>query len=137
MFKSLKRLIDSRLGRNIVLDDFANEYGYFIKVDHSYLYSVITFLRNDPDVRLTLLDQIISLPAEFSTFEEKEPDEKRLHLLYQLKSMKLPYRVTLAIEIDKTTDAIQSISSLFSGASWLEADLKAKHNVTIEETFER
>lgn len=134
MFKSLKSFIDSRLGRSFVLDDFANDYGYFLKIHHNHLYSVAFFLKNDPDTRLTLLDQIIAFPSQYLAFSDQPADLCfRLQILYQFKSLKLPYRVTLAIDIDKS-DSIPSIAPLFLGARWQETDIETMYGLSIEES---
>lgn len=130
MFTSLKSFIDSRLGRGIVIDDFVNEYGFFIKINASYLYSTAFFLKNDPDLRLTLLDQIIVLPKGVLIFANQTPNQDQTQILYQLKSLKLPYRVTITIEANEAP--IASLSPLFAGAKWLESDICAHNNINID-----
>jgi NADH:ubiquinone oxidoreductase subunit C len=135
MFISLKSFINSRFGKDIVLDDLTNDYGYFIKVHQLHFSAIVSFLKNDPDVKLTLLDQIIAIPSQlFSQKDHNTSDISTLEILYQLKSLKLPYRVTLVLEINNKGDAIPSISSLFLGARWLEIDLCNTYNILIEKS---
>ena len=141
MFESLRGLMDSRLGQNIVLDDFMNDDGFFIKIPPAQLYSVAFFLKNDPDVRLTLFDQIIPLPMNVlpwktSTIVNGQPKKHQLEFLYQLKSLKLPYRVTLVIEVGDDTP-LMSIVPLYAGARWYEVDLYAAFGLSFEESDKR
>lgn len=133
MFESLRGLIDSRLGKGIVLDDFMNGESFFIKVRPMQLYSVAFFLKNDPDVRLTLLDQITVLPKDVLPWPtENVASSAKYEVLYQLKSLKLPYRVTLVLEMNQDA-TMPSIAQLFVGARWQETDLCLMYGCSIEE----
>lgn len=138
MFESLKSLIDSRLGKEIVVDDFVFEDDFFIKIPASQLYSVAFFLKNDPDVRLTLMDKIIALPA--TALPWKNPGgggaKVQVQILYQLRSLKLPYRVTLVIDL-RPEISMMSITGLYAGARFLEADLAALYGCSFEENERR
>jgi NADH:ubiquinone oxidoreductase subunit C len=134
MFKSLRSFINSRLGHQVVLDDLSNDYGYFIKIPYHQLHLVAFFLKNDPDTRLILLDQIIALPSQFFMWNDTPPSNNSwLQLLYQLKSLKLPYRVTLAIEIERDCPGISSIANLFAGAQWQEEEIRLQYGLNIAE----
>ncbi len=134
MFKSLKSLLDQRLGSLIVQDDISLPQGYFIKVDQSHLNAATYFLKHDPDTRLTLLDQIIVIPTKILEWPNKEINSDATHeIIYQLRSLKLPYRVNIVIEVSKGDKLLPSISSLFAGALWLENDIAAKFNFDIAE----
>lgn len=133
MFKSIKRLIDTRLGRGIVIEDQSNEYGYFVKIHEHNLYTVVFFLKNDPDVKLALLDQIICFPRHFSIWEQgQNKNELGFEILYQLQSLKLPYRVSISIEINGDHKSLQSLTPLFFGARWQEEDISKRHGINIE-----
>lgn len=170
MFTSLKQFINSRLGRGIVQEDFFDEHDYYIFIDPSHLYSVLFFLKNDPDLNLTLLDQIIAIPSPLfanniepeaeqlkgfaNNFPRAIPERTRelsekivsqpfppmssqpdhLKILYQLKSFKLPYKVTAIIKIESPDQIIPTISPLFSGALWQEQDIAATHHILIEKS---
>lgn len=133
MFKSLKSFIDSRLGTGIVIEDVTNDAGYFVRIHPRQLYSVIFFLKHDPDVRLTLLDQVIALPSSCVSWWHQKNHRSELAILYQLKSLKLPYRVTVGIEFDRSSDTIPSIASLYIGARWQEIDIGNTYGITIED----
>lgn len=137
MFESLKSLIDSRLGKDIVHDDFVFDNDFFIKISDRQLYSVAFFLKNDPDVRLTLLDQIIALPS--SVLPWKNPINHpavSYQLIYQLKSLKLPYRVSLVIDVD-TELPLTSLYPLYAGTRFFEVDLAARLGCSFEEKDKR
>lgn len=135
MFKSIKSLIDSRLGRELVIADLSSDFTYFIKLNRGDLYVVLSFLKNDPDVKLTLLDQIICLSGQFMLWDLPSQSQNPIwQILYQFKSLKLPYRVTLAVDVNNKTDNLSSIAPLFAGARWLEADLRAHYGITIDES---
>lgn len=138
MFESLTSLIDSRLGQNIVINDYMNDDdGFFIQISPSQLYSVAFFLKNDPDVRLTLLDQIIALPHGFMPWPStSEITDHSVQVLYQLKSLKLPYRVTLVIDVNDDAHVI-SITPLYAGARWLEADISTTFGISFEDGEKR
>jgi NADH:ubiquinone oxidoreductase subunit C len=132
MFASLKKLIDSRLGRLIVLDDFAIPAGYFIKVAPAHLQMAAFFLKNDPDTRLIVLDQIIITKSGALPWPQTS-HEGAWEILYQLKSLKLPYRVTLVLEPPEGV-LVPSIAGLFLGARWLEADISHNFGIEFEES---
>src|SRR5437016_3815988 len=96
MFDSLKHLIEGRLGKLIVLDDFVFAFDYFLKIEAEHLLTAAFFLKNDPDVRLTLLDQIIVIPKGSVPWTK---EAKELEIVYQLKSLKLPYQVSLVVDV--------------------------------------
>lgn len=134
MFKSLKSLLDQRLGSLIVQDDLAFDEGYYIKVDPAHLNAASYFLKHDPDTRLTLLDYIMVikiniLPWKLGTINTESTHE----IIYQLKSLKLPYRVNIAIETSQHAGLIPSIHSLYAGARWLENDIMKNYNFDIDE----
>lgn len=129
MFKSLKKLIESRMGKNIVLEDFTNSFGYFIKIQPKNLYDVAYFLKHDPDVKLTLFDQILLIPPSYLPWQHLSTD---LEILYQLRSLKLPYPVTLVLSITDEL-SIPSIKNLFAGALTKEQEVAKLFGVSIEE----
>lgn len=133
MFTSLKKLIDTRLGRLVALDDLAISNGYFVRVAPEHLQAAAFFLKNDPDTRLILLDQIVAISAGILPWPKSA---KVLHsdieILYQLRSLKLPYRVTLCISpLDHAL--VPSLGALFMGAHWLEADISSAYNIEFED----
>ncbi|MCA9508148.1 MAG: NADH-quinone oxidoreductase subunit C [Myxococcales bacterium] len=134
MFKSLKQLLDQRLGSLIVQDDLALDEGYYIKVDATHLNAASYFLKHDPDTRLTLLDYIMvikvdTLPWTLGVIEPNSTHE----IVYQLKSLKLPYKINIVIEVSKNTGVIPSIQNLFIGARWLENDIRENYYFDINE----
>lgn len=131
MFKSLKRLIESRMDKNIVMADFTNSYGYFIKIKPENLYDVAYFLKHDPDVRLTLFDQMLLIPPQYLPWQNI--DKAQIEILYQLRSLKLPYRVTLAVSISNEQISIQSIKDLYAGAERQEQELVSLYGLSLEE----
>lgn len=132
MFTSIKNIIDSRLNKGIVLDDFDNEHGHFIKINHRFLYKIVSFIKSDPDIKANLLDQIFYLTSEFKIWQDTYNDDNCFELVYQFKSIKLPYKVSIVIDIDPKSNIVFSISSLFIGASWIENDLKDQLGIKFE-----
>jgi len=136
VFTSLKDFINSRLGSGMVIKDHSSYYGYFILIYEKHLHHVLFFLKNDPDLMLTLLDQIVALPSTCSLFDDDERAPKvEVRLLYQLKSVKLPYRVTIVIDVDPINTAIPSITAIFKGARWQEEDISKQFEVTFVESY--
>jgi len=135
MFTSLKKLIDSRLGHLIVLDDLATPHGFFIKVAPLHVQAAAFFLKNDPDTRLIMLDQIIVIKAGVLPWPQAAIDSALApwEILYQLKSLKLPYRVTLALQPTRGS-LVPSIAALFAGASWLETDIAHQFAIEFEDS---
>ena len=134
MFTSLKKLIDSRLGRLIVLDDLATPNAFFIKISPLHVQAAAFFLKNDPDTRLIMLDQIIVIKAGILPWPQALLDSQLApwEILYQLKSLKLPYQVTLALQ-PAPGSLVPSIAALFAGAPWLEADISHKFGIEFED----
>ena len=130
MFTSLKKLIDSRLGRLIVLDDLATPNGFFIKVSVLHVQAAAFFLKNDPDTRLIMLDQIIALKAGTLPWPQALNNDRLApwEILYQLKSLKLPYQVTMTLQ-PPLGSLVPSIAALFAGAPWLEEDISHKFGI--------
>lgn len=130
MFKSIKRLIDSRMGKNVVLADFTSNHGYFIKIQAEALYDVAFFLKHDPDVKLTLFDQILFIPSQYLPWPNTA---EKLEILYQLRSLKLPYKVTLVLDIADDQISIPSIRSLYAGAAKEEQKIATLYGLSLEE----
>lgn len=132
MFDSLKYIIEKRLGSLIVLDDIASQLGYFLKIAPEHLQTAAFFLKNDPDTRLTLLDQIIVIPGGVLHWPKNPPLYPKEEILYQLRSLKLPYRISLAVEAPLGHEALPSISPLFLGARWLESDINQNYGIEFD-----
>jgi hypothetical protein len=133
MFNSLKSFIELRLGTGLITDEIATGYGYFIKTEYTHLDRLISFLKTDPDLRLNLLDQIVALPKQCTLFPSEHDDASCICICYQLKSLKLPYRVGLVIHINTQTDSLKSIVKHFLGARWLEEDISQEYDLIIED----
>lgn len=134
MFSSIKNLIHLRLDKNLAIDEFVDGFHYTIKVKQSALGILITFFKTDPDLQLNVLDQIVALPKECNIFSSSEEESPILSIMYQFKSLKLPYRVSLWIDIHKHDDAIKSIGRHFLGARWYEDDIAKKYDLVFEIT---
>lgn len=132
MFGSIKNLIEKRLGKLIVLDDLSLTGAYFIKVAPEHLQAAVFFLKNDPDTRLTLLDQIIIIPAGLIGWAKTQDNIAIWEIMYQLKSLKLPYRVSLIVDAPPPHEALPSIFPLFLGARWQEMDIKDAYGIEFE-----
>lgn len=132
MFTSLKQFIELRLGYGLTTDELIHENGYFLKTTYQYLDPLISFLKSDPDLRLNALDTIFVAPQPWGLFTQGN-DESHISIVYQFKSLKLPYRVSLVLQINHATETIISISRHFAGASWLEADISKKYNLVIDD----
>ena len=132
MFQGIKNLIDSRLKQNIILDELTNDYGTFIKIDPTDLYLVVLFLKRDPDTRLSILEQIIDIEPGFFYWPNLGVTEN-LELLYQFKSLKMPYKISVSIEIDKKNPFVLCIKQIYKAASFFQEDLNKKYNLEFEE----
>ncbi|HXW53845.1 MAG TPA: NADH-quinone oxidoreductase subunit C [Myxococcota bacterium] len=136
MFTSLKSLIDQRLGSGVITHELSTDFGYFIFIHQKHLYHVLFFLKNDPDLKLTLLDQIIGLPEKHPISDmTKDNIDTYFTILYQLKSLNLPYRVTVVIQFDRAQDTLPGISDIFAGARWQEEDLAKSFEITFLESY--
>lgn len=136
MFKSLKQLIEQRLGGLIVRDDLSLDDGYFIKIEPAHLNPTLYFLKHDPDTRLGILDHIISINAGLLPWKNPPYNPKASwEIIYQLKSIYLPYRINIAIEVEKDGIIIPTISPLYSAACWIEDDLSQELNIEFEENY--
>jgi NADH:ubiquinone oxidoreductase subunit C len=134
MFKGIKNLIDSRLKQNIILDELNNNYGTFIKIDPSDLYLVLFFLKRDPDTKLSILEQIIDIEPGFFSWPNLGIT-KNLELLYQFKSLKMPYKISVSVEIDNNNPFILCIKQIYKAASFFQEDLSKKYNLEFEEPY--
>lgn len=130
MLDSLKQLIENRLGLNIVLDDILISDIYYIKISPLHLRAALYFLKHDPDTRLNLLDQIIILPTHSIIWPRGLKSKASHEIFYQFKSLKLPYKVSLVLEVEPPLELLPSITPIFLGARWLEEDIS--HNYKIE-----
>lgn len=132
MFDSLKLIIERRLGKVIALDDLSLSDEYFVRVSAKHLQAALFFLKNDPDTRLTLLDQIVVIPGNILPWSKIEIATPTWQIMYQLRSLKLPYRVSLVVDVPPITEALPSIYPLFLGARWQEIDIKNTHGIDFE-----
>jgi NADH:ubiquinone oxidoreductase subunit C len=134
MFESIKYLIDVRLGSSIVLDDLFLAGNHFIKIDSAHLLTTVFFLRSDPDTRLNVLDDIFVLDSSFLPWSKPvSPTGQCNEVIYQFKSLVLPYRISLVIDSVDNALSIPSLLQLYSGAAWCEEDIRLSHNIDFEE----
>jgi NADH:ubiquinone oxidoreductase subunit C len=136
MFTSLKEFIELRLGYGLINNEIIHEGSFFIKTSNQFIDPLVEFLKNDPDVNLNALDTIFGIPKQCLPFTDMEPHTE-ISIVYQLRSLKLPYKVNVVIDINEGFDSIVSISGHFAGAVWLEADISQKYSLTILETRAR
>lgn len=138
MLKSLRQLIDIRLQRFVVLEDFYSELGHFLRIAPDNLLTLAFFLKNDPDTRLLLLDYIFVLESSVITWPSKkrEEHEKSLQIFYQLSSLKLPYQINIGVDMPNSM-TVPSLSPIFAGAAWIESDLAHQYGITFTTTLKK
>jgi NADH:ubiquinone oxidoreductase subunit C len=133
MFKSLKQLIDSRLGQNIAIHDVMVDGIYFIKLKSTHLLRAANFLKHDPDTSLALFHQMLVIPIGLIPWPEfTSAKENSFEIIYQLKSLKLSYEVSLAVEKDELDEQIPSIADIYLGARFFEKDISSKTGLNFE-----
>lgn len=134
MFNSVSDLIQNRLGKLIILDHFSLDEEVFLLVENKYLATALFFLKNDPDTRLNLLDQIVAVFGNFLPWPKITAKKEDLYLLYQLKSLRLPYSLTAAIKVTKD-EPIMSIKHLYLGAQYFEEDFAQDFSLVFDESL--
>lgn len=119
------------MGKSVVIEDFSNRDGYFVRIEPDKLYEVAYFLKHDPDVRLMLFDQILLIPSQYLPWATSHGQGQEI--LYQLRSLKLPYRVTLVVAITDEQISMPSIKGLFAGALGQEEEIARLYGLSLEE----
>lgn len=132
MFTSLKNFIDLRLGSGLILDELIDDNNFYLKTNYQHFDRLIGFLKADPDLRLNFLDHIFVVPGESPIFFH-QTSPSTLSIVYQLKSLKLPYQASLVIEVLPGQDSIPSIAKHFLGARWLEEDISQEYMLSIQD----
>lgn len=132
MFTSLKTFIDLRLGEGLIFDELIDESNFYLKTNYQHFDRLIGFLKADPDLRLNFLDHIFVLPGESPIFIAPPPAPV-LSIVYQLKSLKLPYQASLVVDVLPGQEIIPSIAKHFLGARWLEEDIGDEYMLTIQD----
>lgn len=132
MFQEIKELIHYRLKKNLILEEITNNYGIFLKIECHNLYKVISFLKKDPDIKISILEQIIALPNN-SFYWPQSGYQDKFSLVYQFKSLKMPYKISLIVYLETDMLFISCIKNLYKCADFFQKDLYEKYGVEFEE----
>lgn len=132
MFQEIKDLIDYRLKKDLVLQEFSKNFTTFLQIKPDNLYSVVSFLKKDPDIKISILEQIIALPNNSFCWPITGYQDK-FGLMYQFKSLKMPYQISLIIYLENDSMFINCIKNLYKAAEFIQKDLHEKHGIEFEE----
>ncbi|MCP4503535.1 MAG: NADH-quinone oxidoreductase subunit C, partial [Deltaproteobacteria bacterium] len=114
----LARLIQRRMGPGYIRDPQQLALGESAEVQVEFLLDVLQFLKRDPDADLELLVDLSCVDRLRNT-----PEHPRYAIFYVLRSVRLPYQLSLHVFLDDDTPEIPSVSGLYPAADWLEREL--------------
>jgi NADH-quinone oxidoreductase subunit C len=116
------------LGRKIAaalpggLRAHAVNYGELtLEIERDGILSALTFLRDDPECRFTLLIDITAV--------DWPQRETRFDVVYHLLSLAGNRRVRVKIQTDENTNVL-SVTSIFPAANWLERETFDMYGIT-------
>lgn len=93
--------------------EHTNLYSYEL-VDQRHLPGLINFVKNDPDLRFTVLTDLFA--ADFIN------REKRFEVVYSLLSLKLNQRIIFKISLSEN-EKPHTISDIYQAANWYEREI--------------
>lgn len=93
------------------------------KADKANLLELLTFLKDSPDLRFTILTDLFA--ADFPS------RHKRFELVYNLLSLELNERIIIKVEVAKE-EALPSATKIFSASCWYEREVFDMFGVMFE-----
>lgn len=95
-------------------------------VDKQHLPGLISFVKNDPTLRFTILTDLfaadfINIPL-WKRASEESNREKRFEVVYSLLSLKLNQRLILKISLAEN-ETPHTISDIYQAANWYEREI--------------
>ncbi len=98
-------------------DDFRDQQSFYVRKE--YLHDICEALFKDDDLDVKFLSDITAIDW-FGTPDEKEG---RFEVIYNLFSLKNRHRFFLKVRLDGENPEIDTISTIWSAADWLEREV--------------
>ncbi|HEY3736202.1 MAG TPA: NADH-quinone oxidoreductase subunit C [Jatrophihabitans sp.] len=89
-----------------------------LHLEREHLLGVAAALRNDPNLRFELLSSV----AGVDYLDPSNPESKRLHAVYELRSMTYRRRLRLEVAASVADPHIPSVVGLYPTADWQERE---------------
>jgi NADH-quinone oxidoreductase subunit C len=118
MKEKIKEFINVNFAGAIVReDDFRNQFSLYIHKE--FLFDICRTLKNDPDLQFLFLSDICSL----DWLGDSKESSGRFEIIYNLFSLKNNYRLMLKVFLPADKPDIDSLTSLWHTADWLEREV--------------
>jgi len=98
-------------------DDFRGELSFFIRKE--FLLDICKALFDDRELEVRFLSDICAL----DWLGQPEEDEGRFEVVYNLYSIKNKYRFFLRVKLSEDNPDVDSITSIWQSANWLEREV--------------
>lgn len=92
-------------------------------VEKSSILSLCTFLKNDPELKMNYLVDVIGV--------DYQPREPRFEVVYHLYSISRKHRVRLKVRLAEG-EAVASVSNVWKGADWPEREAYDMFGIVFE-----
>ena len=110
------QLLAARLGAAVLRreEGFGEETVY---IDRDHLVEAMTLLRDDPDAAYT-----VPLFVTAVDFPDREPDEPRFDVVYQLRSLEHNDVCRVVVQVSEQDPRVPSLEGVFAGMDWHERE---------------
>jgi len=123
----LVELLRQRRRHLRLLDTGVDSWGETLCVAADDLLHVLAFLQADPDADLEVLVDVVCIDHHEDSDEAKasdvDDDENRFEVVYLLRSVRLPYQLSVRVFTSSEHPQVPSVTSLYPSADWLEREL--------------
>jgi NADH-quinone oxidoreductase subunit C len=113
-----REFFKSRLANAVIKEDvFRDQLSFYIKPQ--YLLEVCQALLEDTELDIKYLSDITSL----DWLNHEQAADGRFEVIYNLYSLSHHYRLLLKVRLPESNPAIQTLTTLWSSANWLEREV--------------
>jgi NADH-quinone oxidoreductase subunit C len=118
MEEKIREFIKTHFGGAVIEEDyFRNQLSIYIFKE--FLFDLCRALRDEPDLQFNFLSDICSL----DWLGDPKVSDGRFEVIYNLFSIKNSYRLLLKIRLPADKPDIDSLTSLWHTADWLEREV--------------
>ena len=123
---TLSNIVQKRLGKNFIRQNFSNDDGEHVLIEKSALLKVVTFGKKDPDINVDFLIDIC--PVQFNAGQKPynwlidKNNIPQFEIIYSFRSSFLQYNYFISTFLYEDLSII-SLYKLFAAANWLEREI--------------
>lgn len=123
----LRAFLQDNFSKNLIGEDnFRDQVSFFLRPEG--IVEVCLALYNDADLQVKYLADITSL----DWYGHAEEKKGRFEVVYNMYSLPLQYRFFLKVRLSGESPVIETLTTIFEGANWMEREVFDMFGVIFE-----